>query len=28
VYEYLGDHHWQSYGGKIAARLFYIGVWG
>jgi proteasome lid subunit RPN8/RPN11 len=28
VYEYLGGHRWQSYDGKLAARFFYIGVWG
>ncbi len=28
VYEYLGDHRWQSYDGKAAGRFFYIGLWG
>jgi proteasome lid subunit RPN8/RPN11 len=28
VYEYLGDHHWQSYDGTAASRFFYIGLWG
>ncbi len=28
VYEYLGEHRWQSYSGKVAGRFFYIGFWG
>ena len=27
IYEYLGDHRWQSYRGQAAARFFYIGLW-
>ncbi len=28
VYEYLGEHRWQSYDGKAAGCFFYIGFWG
>jgi proteasome lid subunit RPN8/RPN11 len=28
VYEYLGEHRWQSYYEKAAGRFFYIGLWG
>ncbi len=28
VYEYQGDHRWQSYDVKAAGRFFYIGLWG
>jgi proteasome lid subunit RPN8/RPN11 len=28
VYEYQGNHRWQSYEGKAAGRFFYIGLWG
>jgi len=28
VYEYQGNHRWQSYDGRAASRFFYIGLWG
>jgi proteasome lid subunit RPN8/RPN11 len=27
VYEYLGDHKWQAFLRKDAAKFFYIGMW-
>jgi len=28
VYEYQGNHRWQSYDEKAASRFLYIGLWG
>jgi proteasome lid subunit RPN8/RPN11 len=27
IYEYQGNHKWQSYLGKEASKFFYIGLW-
>jgi proteasome lid subunit RPN8/RPN11 len=27
IYQYLGNHLWDSYRGKAAAKFFYIGLW-
>jgi len=28
IYEYKGDHRWQTYSGKKAMEYFYVGMWG